>query len=451
MKRPSLRVRITAGFAGGALILSASMAVLSYGFTRTSLLAERERTATRTTYYDATVVRAGLASEDADVVEVLRSLDTGVSRRPVLRRNGEWYARNPDMGVTDAIPPSLRELVEQGRPGIQRVRTASGSALVLGIPLSPSTAFYEVHSLQQLENTLRVLALVLSLVAAGTTVAGAVFGYYVARRVLRPLASVTEAASGIAAGDLSARLDPAAEPELERLTTSFNHMVDQLSKRIARDQRFAADVSHELRSPLQTLAAAADVLVRRREHLDERTATAVDLIAEEIDRFRHLVTDLLELARSDQPPDRTDVDVAELARQLCCTRGIAPQVVSVVDGADPTWNVDRRRFEQVLGNLLDNAQRHGGGVVAVRFGHTPGTRYLEVDDEGPGIVPEDRETVFHPFVRGRSASARGDSDGTGLGLALVAQHVSAHGGRVCVGDRPGGGARFRVEIPENAP
>jgi signal transduction histidine kinase len=75
------------------------------------------------------------------------------------------------------------------------------------------------------------------------------------------------------------------------------------------------------------------------------------------------------------------------------------------------------------------------------------TNYLEVDDEGPGVRPEDRGSIFDPFVRGRSASARGDGDGTGLGLALVAQHITAHGGRVFVTDRPGGGARFRVEVP----
>jgi signal transduction histidine kinase len=328
------------------------------------------------------------------------------------------------------------------------VRTATGAALVVGVPLSSSTNFYEVDFLPELEHTLRVLALVLTLVAVSTTGAGAGLGWYATRHVMRPLASVAKAAQEITAGDFSARLDPGAEPELERLTSSFNQMVDQLSMRLERDRRFAADVSHELRSPLQTLTAAASVLTHRRQHVDERTAIAVGLIVDEVARFQSLVTDLLELARSDQPPERSQVNVADLARLVCRARGIAEDIVRVEGDGDTVWSVDRRRFQQVLSNLVDNADRHGGGPRAVRVGGGAGLRYLEVDDEGPGVHPRDRTAVFDRFMRGRSSGARGDSDGTGLGLALVAQHVTAHGGRVFVTDRPGGGARFRVELPE---
>ncbi|HEX6499784.1 MAG TPA: HAMP domain-containing sensor histidine kinase [Micromonosporaceae bacterium] len=450
MRRPGLRVRLMAGFAAGALLLCTSIAVLSYELTRRSLLAERERTAIRVTYFDATVVQAGLTTDHPDIAEVLRSLDTGPIRRAVLRRDGTWYARNVDAGVTSAVPDSLRTLAERGQPGVQRVRTDGHAALVVAVPLSPSTVFYEVHSLQELESTFRVLALVLTLVAGATAVAGATGGWYATRYVLRPLTSVATAAQEISKGDLTARLDPAAEPELAQLASSFNQMVDQLARRIERDRRFAADVSHELRSPLQTLAAAASVLARRRSRLDERSATAVGLVADEVARFQTLVTDLLELARSDQPPERTRVDVADLARQVCRSRRVPPQIVHVEPGADPVWQVDRRRFEQVLGNLLDNAERHGGGPVAVRLGQSDGVAYLEVDDEGPGVAEEDREVIFYRFVRGRPANSRGDSEGTGLGLALVAQHVAAHNGRVLVLDRPGGGARFRVELPEGS-
>jgi signal transduction histidine kinase len=382
------------------------------------------------------------------VVDVLRSLDSGAARMPVLYRDGTWYARTADAGITDAIPAPLQRLVNAGQPGVQRVRTANGAALIFGIPLGPSTAFYEIHSLAELERTLQVLALILGLVAAGTTFGGAGLGWYATRHVLRPLTTVADAARGIAAGDLDARLDSTGDRELERLTTSFNHMVDQLSRRLERDRRFAGDVSHELRSPLQTLAAAASVLDRRRDHMDERTATAAGLVVAEVNRFSSLVADLLELARGDQPVETKPVDVAELARQVCRARGVPEAVVVTGNGSATVWPVDRRRFERVLGNLVDNAVRHGGGPVAVRIGQENGLRFLEVDDEGPGILPQDRETIFDRFVRGRTANARGDRDGTGLGLALVAQHVSAHGGRAFVTDRPGGGARFRVEIAD---
>ncbi len=450
MRRPGLRTRVTVVFAGGALVLCASMATISYGLTRGALLAERERTATRTTYFDATVVQAGLGTDGADVVEVLGSLNTGPLRRPVVFRDGQPYARNADVGSTSEIPVELQDLVEHGQPAVQRVRTSTGAALIFGIPLSRSTQFYEIHSLRELEQTLQVIGLVLALVAAGTTIAGAGLGWYTTRRVLRPLASVVAAARGIAGGDLTARLDPAAEPELQQLTSSFNHMVDQLSKRMERDRRFAADVSHELRSPLQTLSAAATVLTNRRSGLDERSAMAAALVAEEVTRFQNLVTDLLEIARGDQPPDWSLVDVADLARQACQARGISANVVRVDPGTATTWRIDRRRFDQIVGNLLDNAERHGGGAMTIRLGRADGVRYVEVDDEGPGILPEDRATIFNPFVRGRSARARGDSDGAGLGLALVAQHVDTHGGSIAVLDRPGGGARFRVELPEAA-
>jgi two-component system sensor histidine kinase MtrB len=117
--------------------------------------------------------------------------------------------------------------------------------------------------------------------------------------------------------------------------------------------------------------------------------------------------------------------------------------VKQIPGAPESWPVDRRRVEQALGNLIDNANRYGGGPVAVRVG--PG--FLEVDDAGPGVAEKDRTTIFDRFVRGPAANDRGAGDGTGLGLAIVAEHAAAHGGGVAVTDRPGGGARFRIDLP----
>ncbi|HWH00542.1 MAG TPA: HAMP domain-containing sensor histidine kinase [Pilimelia sp.] len=449
MRRAGLRTRVTGGFAAGALVLSTSMALLSYLLTRESLLEQRETAAVRAAYVDAAVVQAGLAGGHPDIVGVLRSLDTGGNRRAVLRRNGAWYSRNADAGLTTAIPAALQRHVEQGRPGMQRVRADGQPAVVVGLPLDDATAFYQVDSLRELDRTLQVLALVLTAAAVLTAAGGAALGWYATRYVMRPLSSVAAAAQEIAAGDFSARLDPTTEPDLVPLTTSFNRMVDELSQRLARDRRFAADVSHELRSPLQTLAAAAAVLERRRSGLDERTAAAAGLVADEVSRFQTLVNDLLELARSDQPAHRAPVDVVELARQVCRVRRLPEQLVEPdrSAGADGLiWHVDRRRLEQLLGNLLDNAVTHGGGPVAVRLGRHGDRCVIEVDDAGPGVSPEDRVTIFDRFVRGRAATARGGGDGTGLGLALVAQHAAAHGGRAVVLDRPGGGARFRVEL-----
>ncbi|GAB3980749.1 HAMP domain-containing sensor histidine kinase [Plantactinospora veratri] len=451
MRRPGLRTRVAAGFTAGAFALSASMAALSYGFTSQELMAGRERSALRSAYLDAGVVHAGLATEPPDISAVLSTLNTGNTRRALLRRESRWYARAADAGMTDAIPPGLQRLVEQGKVGMQRVRTDSGPAVVVGVPLPSGTGFYVIDSMHELDQTLRTLALVLTLVAAGTTAAGAGLGWYLTRRVLRPLDTVTVAAREITAGDLGARLDPATEPDLERLTTSFNEMVDRLADRLERDRRFAGDVSHELRSPLQTLSAAASVLDRHRPRLDDRAATALTLLSDEVVRFQRLVTDLLELARDDQAAQRTPVQVADLAREECQARGLPAEVVQVVDGGPAVWSIDRRRFSQILSNLLDNAERYGGGPCAVRLSQASEAFVLEVDDEGPGVRPEDRTAIFDRFVRGRAASARGDSDGTGLGLALVARHATAHGGHAAVVDRPGGGARFRVELGRTNP
>jgi signal transduction histidine kinase len=223
-------------------------------------------------------------------------------------------------------------------------------------------------------------------------------------------------------------------------------MVDEVSARSEADRRFAADVSHELRSPLQTLSAATSVLDRRREELDGRTGAAVELIRAEVSRFEHLVTDLLELAKTDLPAERRPTDVVALTRSAAAARGLDPGVVAV-SGTTDLVELDPRRFEQLLVNLLDNAVKHGGGAVRVGLDVRSDGLVLEVDDEGPGVPADERGLVFDRFARGRAASARGGSEGTGLGLALVAQHVQAHRGTVDIADRPGGGARFRVTLP----
>ena len=446
MIRAGLRLRVATGFAAGALALSATMAFASYEIIRHALLREREETAVRAAYYDAAVVRTGIVTTvRPDVAAVLRSLDTGDSRRALVHRYGAWYSRNADAGLTGAVPVALQQRAAAGSPAVQRVRSEGVPTLVVAVPLADDTIFYEVDSLAELDHTLRVLTAVLTGVAIGTALAGAALGAYAGRYVMRPLARVAAAAQEIAGGKSDARLDPAQDSDLARLTTSFNAMVDELSARVDRDRRFAADVSHELRSPLQTLAAAVSVLDRRRDQLDSRSATAAGLVSDEVRRFQHLVHDLLILARTDQPADRSPVDVLDLARSAGRERGIPAGVITATGGT--TWSVDRRRVGQLLGNLLDNAAGHGGGVVAVRLVRDGGDGTIEVDDEGPGVGPEDKPVIFDRFVRGRAAGTRGDADGTGLGLAIVAQHAAAHGGRATVLDRPGGGARFRVDLP----
>ncbi|MBL7259744.1 sensor histidine kinase [Paractinoplanes lichenicola] len=443
MRRAGLRTRVSAAFAIGALALSACVTFVSYELISNTLFRERERAAVRATYFDATVINAGLTGRPK-VGDLLQSLDIGADRYVLLSWRGEWFSRTAGAPAESAVPGKLQELAATGEAGAQRIRRDGEAALVVAVPVQGEAVFYEIVSLGELERTLQLLALVLTAVAIMVSAGGAAVGWYVTRHALRPLAAVAEAASGIADGDLDTRLDPDAEPELGRLTASFNHMADELSRRLQRDRRFAADVSHELRSPLQTLAAAVSVLNRRRDSLDERSAAAVGLIADEVARFQSLVDDLLELARSDQPVHREPADIGLLAGRVLRDRGLPGDLLEVVPGTPVDWHVDRRRVEQALGNLVDNAVRYGGGPVAVRVG--PG--FLEVDDAGPGVPAESRSTIFDRFVRGPAANSRGGGDGTGLGLAIVAEHAAAHDGRIVLLDRPGGGARFRLELPD---
>jgi signal transduction histidine kinase len=225
-------------------------------------------------------------------------------------------------------------------------------------------------------------------------------------------------------------------------------MVRELSERITKDQRFAADVSHELRSPLQTLTAAADVLAARADRLDERTAAAAGLVADEAERFTALVQDLLELAREDQPARLQSVPVLPLLERVCRHAGVPLEIVHVGEEV-VCWPMESRRVERILDNLVDNASKYGGGVVSLSAEAREDTLLIHVDDEGPGIPPDERGVVFDRFARGRSAHARDGAEGTGLGLSLAARHAAAHGGSVTVSDRDGRGARFTVALPRS--
>jgi signal transduction histidine kinase len=258
----------------------------------------------------------------------------------------------------------------------------------------------------------------------------------------------------------------AADPDLVGLTASFNAMVDQLQERIEREARFNSDVSHELRSPLTTLSAAVGVLETDRDRLPARSQRALQLLSDDLRRFQRMVSDLLEMSRADAGSVDVfveEVNVAELVRRSVETgishmdgrRHGAPEVV--IDPAVERWRVgvDKRRFERVLVNLMENADHYGGGVTTIAVGPAPGPGAdpqrgrveVTVDDAGPGIDPAERAKVFERFYRGSASGRRGTGTGTGLGLALVAEHMHLMGGDVRVESSPDGGARFVLALP----
>ncbi len=281
------------------------------------------------------------------------------------------------------------------------------------------------------------------------TVIATFFGWSTSRRLLRPLSNVADAAGEIASGTLGARLDPEDDPDLNRLAGSFNEMADAVEERINREQRFASDVSHELRSPITALTAAIEVLDARRDDLSDRGKQALDVVVGQVRRFNDMVIDLLELSRIDANAtdiNRESVDIVELCDRVSHRYGYGDLPIEVHRRARRRAMIDRVRFERILGNLLDNATNHGDGPIRIVIEPSTVKKHVNiaVEDAGPGVAAGERTRIFERFARGSAARSR---IGTGLGLALVAEHAIALGGEAWVEDRPGGGARFVVRLP----
>ncbi len=464
--RLGLRARITLAFAASAALLSALLAGTTWGLTRENLLNQREASATRQAYLNARYMQNQIP-DDGDTEKIqssLSALESPSGSRPVLRLVGAdgmvtWVAPFAQFGE-NALPASLKRLVSDGTAARMRYEVAGESELAIGIPLpDQSASYFEIVSLTELESTLESLAISLFGASLVTTLAGAALGYWTSRRTLRPLANVGVAAEAIAGGRLDTRLEGADDPDLEVLVSSFNHMAQALEERIERDGRFASDVSHELRSPLMTLAASIEVLATRRDEMPDASArSALDLMQGDIARFQQLVDDLLEISRFDAGVARLSLDevqVAELVGQAVEATSERPVPVRVgpeVDGL--VVRADKRRLVRVIANLLDNAEKYAGGATSVTVGALDGHVQISVEDAGPGVPPEEQDLVFDRFARGGGAGRRGSAgDGVGLGLSLVAEHVRLHGGRAWVEGRPDGdpGSRFVIELPVNRP
>ena len=438
-------------FAVGALVLSAGLATLTYGLARSYLVRQRETSGLRQTYANARLVRSSLAAAEPDVARLLSSVELPARSTPVLRAGPSWFGSSPDVGQ-QSLPFAIRAVVEAGTAARQRIQLDGMPHLVVGIPLpAVDGAYFEIFQLLELDRTLRILRNSSIAAALVTTVAGATIGWWASLRVLSPVAAVSDAAAAVASGRFDVRLEESGGPELARMARSFNHMTEALLARIQRDARFASDVSHELRSPLTTLAASLEVVGTRREDMPPRAQTALDLLGAELGRFERLVENLLEISRIDAGVEELvveDVVLGQFVLEAVKVGRAKDVTVEFEPGAgDAVVRADKRRLERVVANLADNAERHGGGVarlVVERDGNWAG---FAVEDAGPGIRPEERERVFERFFRGRAAGMRGAGEGSGLGLALVHEHVGLHRGRVWVEEREGGGARFVVRLP----
>jgi signal transduction histidine kinase len=455
-RRLGLRTRIMLAFGFGAMLLSILLAGSTYALTRSNLVEQRERSVVRQVYFNAANIRSGLPLEGQALLDRLSSLVTLSGSSPILFQDGTGTPLAAQV-PPEAIPAELRRMViDDNLPARMSYDLDGRPRLAVGVPIDTAdvdAAYFEIANLSETEDTLRSLGISLLGAGAFTTVAGFALGFWASRRALRPLADVSEAAKAIAGGRLDTRLEGTDDPDLGALSGSFNDMAQALQARIERDARFASDVSHELRSPLMTMAASVDVLEAQRDDMSERGQRAVDLVNAEIGRFRQLVEDLLEISRYDAGAVRLDLDeirLAEFVLQAVDASGHHDVPIELdAELAGVTVRADKRRLARVIANLLDNAAKYGEGASAVALRKTDNAVQIAVEDSGPGVPHDERTLIFDRFARGLGAGRRGTGEGVGLGLALVAEHVRLHGGQVWVEDRADGkeGARFIVELP----
>jgi two-component system sensor histidine kinase RstB len=270
--------------------------------------------------------------------------------------------------------------------------------------------------------------------------------------MLRPVANqlrqVENAAKSIAAGDLDARVDESRVLAARPLAHSFNLMADQTQSLLKSQRDLLQAVSHELRTPLARIRFAADLIETAKSDQERHERLqAVDDATQQLD---DLVGELLTWVRADS-------GVAEITREEFSLDDLCEEVVSAasllrpslhfhVDVAAPPIVADRVALRRVISNLIRNASRFAERDITISAETLDRRVRIRIDDDGPGVAPQDRERIFRPFVRLEEES----DGGTGLGLALVQRIVHSQRGEVSVGSSPTGGARFEIILPINA-
>jgi len=340
---------------------------------------------------------------------------------------------------------TLEVAAGNGKPFFRDVTIGGVHARTYTAPLEPGDAVQGVTTLEHVDRTLGRLAIALVLVSLGGIAIAVWLGWMVARAALRPVRTLTAAAEHVSrTRDLSRRIEAGGTDELSRLGASFNTMLEALDESQRAQRQLVADASHELRTPLTSLRtnmevlAEVDALAR-----EDRERLLRDVVAQ-LDELTVLVTDLVDLARGDEPAEisqdvRLDLLVGEAVERF---RRHASDKRFVTD-LHPTLVVGvAGRLDRAVSNLLDNAAKWsppGGEVeVAVRDGE------VVVRDHGPGIEEADLPFVFDRFYR--APSARG-LPGSGLGLAIVRQVAESHRGEVIAERAGGGGTTMRLRLP----
>jgi two-component system, OmpR family, sensor histidine kinase MtrB len=457
-----LRPRLLVAFGLVTLLGAATAAWASAESASTALVTTTQRQLTETIAGQIGAIAPQLVyPPDQDTLDRLRTAvgpDTLVTYRDL---------RSADGARTGLIVDALRTAVRtRNRLVAQRI-TADGTPwLLIGTPIAVTAPdgtrtpsgieVYAVRDLtvveQQIDGLTRSalttaalalpLAVLLALLAAGS--------------VLRPVRTLRDTARRLAAGDLDARSPPKGADELTDLTLTINQMAASVQasmtamQRMQADaRRFAADVSHELRTPLSTLTAVMEVLSTAADGMEADARESVQLAVTEVHRLVRLVEDLMEVSRFDAGTAHVRVEEADLAdsvRDCLRARGWTEQV----DMAAPRGirlQLDRRRVDVIVANLVGNALRHGEPPVRVHVSATPEQAWIEVTDHGPGLPEHVLPHVFDRFYKHDPARTR--TPGSGLGLGLALENARLHGGDLTAGNADGGGARFVLRLPRN--
>jgi signal transduction histidine kinase len=348
-------------------------------------------------------------------------------------------------GETRVVGPTQ---VELGDGTTQEVEVVAVGFQPFGRPIT-------ILAAQPLEPVHKAVDTVKTMVYIGVPILVLVAGFFTylfAGRALRPVERIRAHVASLTDRDLDRRVpEPVTKDEIGRLAATMNQMLGRLEGAQANQRRFVADASHELRSPLATISSGLE-LIAGSHHPDSPDGAAVRSMRAEADRLDRLVDGLLLLARADErglQPRREEVDLDEIVEaergRPSDIGGAQPEV-----RAEPVRVVgDRGQLVRVVRNLVDNARRHADSRVLVTLRREGDRAVVEIGDDGPGVPPEERTRVFERFVRLDEARARSDG-GAGLGLAIVAEVVAAHGGTVEIGESELGGALFRVSLPATA-
>lgn len=334
-----------------------------------------------------------------------------------------------------------------------------GSAL--NAPGAGRFPVYLVFPLTQETETLQVLRSAVVTTWVILVVALGLISAFIARQVVIPVRAAREAAEALASGNMADRMVVRGSDDVARLATSMNNMASELQTRISQlenlsqvQQQFVSDVSHELRTPLTTVRMAGDFIYEARDEFDPATRRSTELLHDELDRFASLLDDLLEISRFDAGAavlTTASVDLVEIVEsEVEAQRPFAESKdtpVRVHAGGPAYAEVDSRRIQRIMRNLITNAIEHGESrPIDITVLGDERAVAITVRDHGVGFEADQARMVFHRFWRADPSRAR-TIGGSGLGLAISMEDARLHGGTLNAWGRPGQGAQFRLTVP----